>query len=183
MHYLCSFNKENNQSDMFLKFFQGVVLSALLVFCFVACGSDEPQFKGVALNEVEYVFSPFVTAMDSSSAIALPQGKAFDYAVINSQEALDSIIPPVVAAGDSLYQHIDFSKNTLLSIRFIFFYDVKKIAYLGYDKQDNHIVLHQKVYAVGPVDVTGRYVMSNLLVGKEAEGSIVSYIQSCVFEK
>lgn len=165
-----------------VKYFKTFIGSFFLVIGLAACDMEEPNSPPSNEMAVNYVFSQVVTEIDSLSPIALPSGTSFDYTIINSTDSLYSSIPLFVVDEDTLYKSIDFSQNTLLSLKFLVFYNIKKIEYKAYAQNEHTILLRQRIYTSGSVPGYGKYVMSNLVTDKVFDGCNVTLEQSYSFE-
>ncbi len=140
------------------------LLILLSLTCIMAC---EKSSNSINPNiAVDYVFPTFLTEMSAESIIALPEGVSCDFMVINSLDEFHEIIPDEVARTDEQYNNIDFSKNSIISIKFRVFYPITNISYRIMKRDDYVIEIKQLISTSGQMHDNGCFVMANLSVDK-----------------
>lgn len=157
-----------------------IAIFSLVLFACSSCQKDDEPNPPIRLS-IEHIFEPFITNMDSSSPICLPNEVYTEISIINSQQELIDKIPSDIIDGSSLYKNIDYDRNSLLSVKFRCFYKPDKIEYKIYRNDDNQISIGQLIFVSEPLHVDGYFVMSNLVTEKLNSTDQISFMQS--FEK
>ena len=157
-------------------------LLLFILIIFQGCNKQETYDEQRVRLPVEYVFDPFITDMSSSSIIALPGGVYFEGKAINSTPELIEHVPSSVIASSPLYKEINYSTNSLLSLKSLLFYYPDKLEYKVHRKENGEVVVTQIIYASKPMDLNGYFVMSNLVTSKIMKNEKISLEQSLSFD-
>ncbi len=143
-----------------------IIALMLLPVC-MSCNNHEEPYDGTKQVRIDYVFEPFITEMDSSSIISLPIGVITKGIIINSTKELVRQVPSEVLDSDSIYENIDFSEKSMLSLTFRLFYMPDKLEYRRiYKEEDGTLTVNQLFYVSSELQPKGYFIMSNVIMDK-----------------
>ena len=159
-----------------------VVVIFLILFTCFSCEKNEENNVPVRLS-VGHVFVPVITDMIGSSPIHLPDGIYHEATIINSEEELINTLPSDIIASDTLYDSINYTNHSLLSLTFRSFYKPNNIEYKTYKDSDGRVEIKQILSVSDSLHVEGYFVMSNLIIDRLSKQDKISFEQSFFFEK
>ncbi len=143
------------------------IIALLLLLACMSCNNHEEPNDETEQVRISYVFDPFITEMDSSSIISLPIGVIEKGIIINSTKELVRQVPSEVLESDSMYENIDFSDKSMLSLTFRFFYMPDKLEYRRiYKDEDGTLTVNQLFYVSSELQPEGYFIMSNAIIEK-----------------
>lgn len=163
-----------------LKYLKNITLFFLFM-CF-SCKEEEYRVTPEQLP-VEHIFEPVITDMVSSSPLYLPDEIYCKATIINSRQELFDYLPLDIIEDTLQYEDINYSRCSLISMKFRCFYKPYKIEYKVYKKDDEHILIRQMVYTTDSLYINGFYIMSNLIAQKLNADIDISVEQGYSFEE
>lgn len=143
----------------------------------VSCTHDEKDDPepGGRLTYI-YEFPQYTVTENSGSPIEFDNPTHSVCFIINNYDELHALVPAEVIAADPAYSAIDFSSQTLVSVRFSTFFDLDSIGYelfmFGEDLLGISIRITQSSYDVS----TKYYHKGNFLVRKIPSGTRYSIL-------
>ena len=149
----------------------------MVIMLLNACNSEEPKVIEEVPVEVEYVYDPIVTKMESDSPLDFPASIGVEWHLIRNEEELHYYFPTEIISSHQEYEQIDFSEYNLISLKFRVFYEVYKIEY-KLRQNDKKLVVLQHLDVNGAIVPEGFLVMSNILVKKDVDISYIELTQS-----
>lgn len=158
-----------------------IVVTFLFLFIFFSCEKKEESNVSVQLS-LKYVFVPFITDMVGSSPIKLPNGINYEATIINSEQELIDYLPSDIIESDVSYNDINYTKNSLLSLKFRSFYKPNKIEYRIFKESDGKIIIKQMINVSDSIRIEGYFFMSNLIIDRLSKNNKIYLEQSLFFE-
>lgn len=159
-----------------------IIVIFLILFTCLSCEKNEEDNCLVQLS-VKYVFAPIITDMIGSSPIHLPDGINYEATIINSEQELVDSLPTAIIASDISYNDIDYTKNSLLSLKFRSFYKPNKIEYRILKDCNSQVAIKQILHVSDSLCIEGYFIMSNLIIDRLSEHDKISFEQSFSFEQ
>lgn len=159
-----------------------IVVIFLILSSFFSCEKNEEDNNLVQLS-VKHVFAPIITDMIGSSPIHLPDGINYEATIIKSEHELVDSLPSVIIASDILYNDIDYTKSSLISLKFRSFYKPNKIEYKIFKDNNGQVAIKQVLHVLDSLHLKGYFVMSNLIIDRLSEHDEISFEQSFAFEQ
>lgn len=163
-----------------------LLLCLAATFAFTSCDKDEEYRKDTKLK-IYSQFPSIVTPMDSSSIIALPDGRS-ECVLINSDEELHRSIPDQIANQNPSYQQVDFRTESLIMVKTLWLYQIGRIDYVVRKDGSLSRKRDKDVYTVTQAfstDVTtlndGQFVLSCVVTEKIPPESELVLMQSSHF--
>ncbi len=157
------------------------MLIAFLLWCAIvsACVwcADSPAVVKKHEVRVEHSFPLIITDMTSSSKIAIPSGANFDCRVINSADELHRLLLPEIIEDTPGYDDIDFTEQSLVSLKFRSFYKIKYINSKVY-RGDYNLEVRQTIHVSPDYTPSGFYVMANLLTDTVPDNLPIRMVQT-----
>lgn len=159
-----------------------IVIAFLTLFACFSCAESEENDVPAQLS-VEHVFAPLVTDMTSSSPIHLPDGVYHEITIINSEQEAADNLPSGTTESDTLYNNINYTDNSLLSLKFRSFYKPNKIEYRIFKDHEGQVAIKQMLHVSDSLHIKGYFIMSNLITDKLSKHDKISIEQSYFFEQ